>query len=121
MAKAAYRLVSSPRNTRYFVAIKMEPPARRSEEIEIQGTAELSSPCGKAAPRPIGPTALRSYEAECEPSLHGIKEKSVAHVCLLHEMERRENVNGQKSGQVCVPSRRLNFLQDLPELQDHLI
>ena len=61
------------------------------------------------------------YEAECEPSLQGIKEKSVAHACLLHEMERRENANGQKSDQVRVPSRRLYFLQDFPELQDQLI
>jgi hypothetical protein len=61
------------------------------------------------------------YETEREPSLQGIKEKSVAYACPLHEMERRENANGQKSGQVGVPSRRLNFLQDLRELQDHLI
>jgi hypothetical protein len=52
------------------------------------------------------------YETEREPSLQGIKEKSVAYACPLHEMERRENANGQKSGQVGVPSRRLNFLQD---------
>ena len=40
---------------------------------------------------------------------------------FLREMERGENANGQKFGQVRVPSRRLNFRQDLPELQDQLI
>ena len=38
----------------------------------------------------------------------------------LTEMERGENANGQKFGQVRDPSRRLNFQQDLPELQDQL-
>jgi hypothetical protein len=50
-----------------------------------------------------------------------MSDSTLAHACLLHEMERRENANGQKFGQVRVPSRRLNFLQDLPELQDQLI
>jgi hypothetical protein len=45
----------------------------------------------------------------------------VAHACFLQEMERGENANGQKSGQVREPTRRLHFLQDLSQLQDHLI
>jgi hypothetical protein len=40
---------------------------------------------------------------------------------FLREMERGENANGQKPGQVRVFSRRLNFRQDLRELQDQLI
>src|ERR1700751_535716 len=40
---------------------------------------------------------------------------------FLREMERRENANGQKFGQVRDSSSRLHFQQDLSELQDHLI
>ena len=40
---------------------------------------------------------------------------------FLREMERRENANGQKFGQVRVSSRLLNFQQDVPDLQDQLI
>ena len=45
----------------------------------------------------------------------------VATPAFLREMERRENANGQKFGQVRDSSRRLHFQQDLRELQDHLI
>jgi hypothetical protein len=42
-------------------------------------------------------------------------------LAFLREMERCENANGQKFGQIRDPTRLLNVQQYLSDLQDHLI